>query len=90
MGPVSNKPLEEKELFSVTRSLASVCYSLKLKNLKKYDIHQQGINKSKNNSHQYTSSSYLSGNIDVHHPGPSESSVAAASESAESAAPGAH
>ena len=43
MGPVSNKPLEEKELFSVKRSLASVCYSLKLKNLKKYDIHQQGI-----------------------------------------------
>ena len=90
MGPVSYKPLEEKELFSVKRSLASVCYSLKLKNLKKYDIHQQGINiRVKNNSQQYSSSD-LSGNIDAHHPGPSESSVAAASESAESAAPGAH
>ena len=53
MGPVSNKPLEEKELFSVTRSLASVCYSLKLQNLKKYDIHQQGINKNLQHSLMY-------------------------------------
>ena len=39
---VRDKPLEKKELFSATRSLTSVCYSLKLKNTKKYDIHQRG------------------------------------------------
>ena len=43
MEPFSNKPLEEKELFSVTRSLASVCYSLKQRNPLKYDFYQQGI-----------------------------------------------
>ena len=42
MEPFSNKPLEEKELYSVTRSLAIVCYSLKLRNPMKYDFNQQG------------------------------------------------
>ena len=85
MEPFSNKPLKEKELFSDTRSLTSVCYSLR--NHQKYDFHQQGIPRPENTIRSFISC--LSGNIDVLHPASPQPSESVASESSESTASGA-